>query len=176
MHAFQSFQSFQPSPLSQVETPNCQSWQGPWPITHTQYNHSSSSIEPISSSPVKYISKTENPKLGTTPYAQSCPLDAPQSNSPPPSRVRPESQLPAPQQRSPKRQKHRKSAKLECRSQTYILGHGILDSKDGMATNPAMSGDHLAVWDDCEQSLEEVRSELAQGGRLLFHRRFGFLR
>lgn len=36
--------------------------------------------------------------------------------------------------------------------------------------------DHAALWDDCEQSLDELRKELVQGGRTLLTRRLGFLR
>jgi hypothetical protein len=42
--------------------------------------------------------------------------------------------------------------------------------------NSGSEPDHLAMWDDCEESLEEVRKEIEQGGTPLPKRRFGFLR
>lgn len=155
-----------------------------WPVQWAASSHTprsspgsnSSPVESISSAPFQFASSAQSPKRSSTPYRQTFSLNCPPSGVAQPSHVRPAVPVSSSLQRPSKKQKQLHISTIESCAQTYVLGHGVLDSRQDLATSMGSKPDQMAMWDDCEQSLEEVRSELAQGGGLLLRRRLGFLR
>ena len=90
--------------------------------------------------------------------------------------TRPTSPMCPQQQRSLKKQKRTHSTDFETRSQSQSPAHVIQGLRGELALDLNLQPDHAALWDDCEQSLDELRGEMVQGGKPLLTRRLGFLR
>lgn len=169
-------QSFPSSDRSYVDPITGQTPAKP-PAHSPNPSHSSISSSDSFSSLFKSALKVEDTKLGADFPDQGLAVNSLLSHFHQPSPIRPASPLFS-QQRSPKKQKRRHSKKLDSCSPVNGPTHGSFqDSRSEVAANlNSQQSDHVAVWDDCEQSLEDARKEVAEGRRPLLRRRLGFLR
>ena len=155
-------ENVQPSGLSPVEPNTSQTGPTPPASSHAPFHSSSSSTDSISS--FKSALNPENTRLGTNSSHPGLALRDLLSNT--------QESSPSPAFSLPRQH----NTKLGGCPRTHAQGDALQDSSRKVASSLDAQPDDVAVWDDCEQSLEDMRKEVVQSARPPLRRRMAFLR